>query len=280
MAFRGITFDKQVLQSKDHAHEVNYYFQGDKGVTNGCNTTTNVDGNLVISDGYFIIYGRLIKIEGDEIINVPDVASGVLYSILVFEIDLTKLNTPTEFNQGTFKIISNSTAYPALTQQDLINGGNVYQMEFARFQNTVSGVTSLVDSKTVLDMNKYVKNTELGSLLGPIIQALTSKATPVDADAFMMSDSAAANGSKKLTWANFKTALKAYLDSFYATITNLNLKAPLAAPALTGNATLDGRRIISNNVSTGTAVYQVWSGTQAQYDAIESKDSNTIYFIV
>jgi len=152
---RGITFDKQLMKSKDHAHEVNYYYGGDLGVTKGCDVTENIDGNLVVSAGYFIIKGRLVAVEGTEVITVPVVASGTLFSTLIFEIDLTKTNTAESFLQGAFKIVSNAVAYPALTQEDLDDGGDVYQFEFARFENTVDGVGSLTDTRVLLDLGKY-----------------------------------------------------------------------------------------------------------------------------
>ena len=62
--------------------------------------------------------------------------------------------------------------------------------------------------------------------------------------------------------------------------TALNALATLAAPALTGAATLDGGRIISNDTTAGTAVYKVWSGTAAQYAAIGTKSDNTLYCVV
>ena len=57
--------------------------------------------------------------------------------------------------------------------------------------------------------------------IAPIIHAATSKTTPVDADEFAITDSAATFGLKKLTWANLKTTLGA-------------LFATLASPAFTG----------------------------------------------
>lgn len=47
------------------------------------------------------------------------------------------------------------------------------------------------------------------------IHAATGKTTPVDADEFPMSDSAASWGLKKLTWANLKATAKAYFDTLY-----------------------------------------------------------------
>jgi len=60
--------------------------------------------------------------------------------------------------------------------------------------------------------------------ISPIIHAATAKTTPVDADEFAITDSAATFGLKKLTWANIKTTLGA-------------LFAPLASPSFTGSPT-------------------------------------------
>lgn len=54
-----------------------------------------------------------------------------------------------------------------------------------------------------------------GADLGVPISAATDKATPVDADTLIVSDSAASNVGKKLSWANLKATLKAYFDTQY-----------------------------------------------------------------
>ena len=63
-------------------------------------------------------------------------------------------------------------------------------------------------------------------------------------------------------------------------VTNESKAEMFTNPTLTGTATLNSTRIISDSASTGTDVYYIWSGTQAQYDAISTKDANTLYFIV
>jgi hypothetical protein len=60
-----------------------------------------------------------------------------------------------------------------------------------------------------------------------------------------------------------------------ATQTALNLKANLAAPSLTGNATLDGDRLTSS-----ADVYKIVEITQAAYDALGTPDTNTLYVVV
>lgn len=54
---------------------------------------------------------------------------------------------------------------------------------------------------------------------GAFIVGLTDKATPVDADTIPISDSAASNVTKKLTWANIKATLKAFFDNLLPYIT-------------------------------------------------------------
>ena len=51
--------------------------------------------------------------------------------------------------------------------------------------------------------------------IGVTTHAATGKTTPVDADELPISDSAAANVLKKLTWANLKATIKAYTDTLY-----------------------------------------------------------------
>lgn len=158
---RAVTFDKQLLKSEDFAHQVNYFYQGKMGVTRGCTITTNTDGDLVVADGYFTIYGRLIRNVGNTVVDVPAVASGTLYSILVFEVDLSKENTIDTFNQGSFKIVSNASAYPTLTKQDLDNGGTIYQLEFCRFENKVTGIANLTDTRTILSLSMYTQYSDI-----------------------------------------------------------------------------------------------------------------------
>ena len=91
-------------------------------------------------------------------------------------------------------------------------------------------------------------DTKFGELqnLGGIISEAIAKATPVDADTVALSDSAETGALKKLSWLNIKATLKAYFDTLYATIANLNLKAPLANPTFTGTQTLPN--IVTNGI--------------------------------
>lgn len=143
MAIRAVTFSKQAVSSNDDAHIYKMLFGGRKGRTKGCKMTFGVD-DIYISEGCFMASNRLIEITSTETVTSPVVSSGTTYFRLVFEIDLTKSNTTAEFNQGAFKVISAASDYPVLKQDDLDNGGSIYQLPFARFTKTISGIGNFV----------------------------------------------------------------------------------------------------------------------------------------
>ena len=139
MAIQGITFSKQLVSSSDDAHIYKLLLNGRKGITKGCTMTFGGD-DIYIANGSFFIANRLVKITSLETVSTPIVSTGTTYNRLVFEIDLTKTNTDTAFEQGYFKVLSSTSEYPDIVQEDTENGGNIYQMPFARFTKTVSGI--------------------------------------------------------------------------------------------------------------------------------------------
>lgn len=77
--------------------------------------------------------------------------------------------------------------------------------------------TSVAASGSVTGSNLSGTNTgnETTTSIGTLISGSTDKPTPVDADLVAISDSAASNILKKLTWANLKATLKTYFDTLY-----------------------------------------------------------------
>ena len=129
---RGITYDKQLFKSNDFALMVNKFFNGNDGKVNGCNLSAS--GNtIVISSGWFIASGYYTNLPSQEVIEVSQ--SGTL----VYEIDLSKTNTTQSFNQGEFKIITETP-----TQEDLFGGGNIYQLPVAEI--TTDGTNASIIS--------------------------------------------------------------------------------------------------------------------------------------
>jgi hypothetical protein len=75
-------------------------------------------------------------------------------------------------------------------------------------------VKDLADS-AILDEDKV-------TTVGAAIFAATAKTTPVDADTVGITDSAASNVLKKVTWANIKATVKTYFDTLYAALGSAN----------------------------------------------------------
>lgn len=156
---RGITFADQLTTSDDFAHLQNKWFNGVSGVTKGCAVTADAD-NVYVAPGYFLIAGRLVRIVGTETIP-SEVVEVAKKCILVFEIDLSKTNSTTVFNQGYFKVLSNVDEYPTLIQEDLDNGGAVYQMEFARFVKTTTSITDFESRVIPLNVSNVWADIEM-----------------------------------------------------------------------------------------------------------------------
>jgi len=75
-------------------------------------------------------------------------------------------------------------------------------------------------------------NSLIGSLLGTQTHAATAKTTLVDADELPISDSAASNATKKITWANLWLAIKAKADLVYAAVAHSHSAADLTSGTL------------------------------------------------
>lgn len=141
---RGCTFNLQQMTSADRAHESYIQNGGRLGISKGCELSYS-GNDISITSGYINVYGRLTEIEGTYTITADDVNSGTVYEALVYTIDLTKTNTQAVFNQGYFEILTDNSDYPALTQENLDDGGEVYQFLMAQFTVSQSGIANFVD---------------------------------------------------------------------------------------------------------------------------------------
>jgi len=157
---KGHSYDKQLYYSVADRLINNTFLNGCNGIFkqegNAC-SLTHTNDTIAISDGFFIIQGGLTEIKGTENISVVLNDS---YCVLVYEIDLQKQNSDTDFTQGQFKVLSGQNAYPVLTTQKLSENSGVYQYEFARFVASSKGITNFVDSRTFLDYDSifsYIK---------------------------------------------------------------------------------------------------------------------------
>lgn len=95
---KGHTYGEQLFESKAFRHFVNTFLAKKSGVTKGCELTQTAS-TIEIGAGFFIVAGGLLENTGTSM-SVPNEAG---YYKLVYEIDLSKTNTETDFNQRSLQ---------------------------------------------------------------------------------------------------------------------------------------------------------------------------------
>lgn len=158
---KGHSYDEQIYYSVADRIINNTFLNGANGIFQnegtGC-ALSNTNNSVTISNGFFIVQGGLTEIVNSETLSV--ILDGS-YCVLVYELDMSKDNTDTNFTQGQFRILTGQSSYPALTQQKLTENTGIYQYEFARFRALSTGITDFVDNRTFLDYNsifEYIEN--------------------------------------------------------------------------------------------------------------------------
>lgn len=191
---KGHVFNLQTFTSEAFALFIDKFLNGRSGVAKGC-SLSNTTTSATIGEGYFVVRGRFLQIiSGETITNIT--ANG--YYSLVCEIDLSKTNTADQLNQATIKVISNTSAYPTLTQQDITGTGTVYQYEFARFRVESGSITNFTDKRTFVDFTTIydVIQNESQKVLDDIEQALQNV---LDGSAYLLKTGGTINGDLEVT---------------------------------------------------------------------------------
>lgn len=150
---KGENYGNQLYESYASRLAINTMLNGECGVIDdyGSEMEPTVSGNTItIADGFAVIKGGLLIETTYETLNVT--LQNNMFHVLVLEIDLSQVNTREQFNQGSFKILSQETEYPSLTQEDisLTPTSGIYQMELARFQTTNSAITNFTDKRNIV----------------------------------------------------------------------------------------------------------------------------------
>ena len=158
---KGETFNLQRFESEAFRHFINVFTNKESGVTLGCEIARDTE-NIMIGEGYFFIQGGLFRETTGTANEIPSDAG---YYKLVYEIDLSKTNTKEQFNQGSYKFVKALGNYPALTQQDLDNGGTIYQLPFAQFRITEQGLQDFLDIRNIVNYGIYEKREEKNSIM-------------------------------------------------------------------------------------------------------------------
>lgn len=159
---KGQVFSRQLFESQIFALFINTFLNGENGVSSNYKNAmqpTYSGSNVTINSGAVCIQGRFLEEDTGYTVNA---GTNPAYCKLVIEINLDEQNTESEFNQGSYKIITGSSTYPTLTQSDIVkNNSGIYQYELARFKTTASGITDFQDMRTFLDFNsiyEQIKN--------------------------------------------------------------------------------------------------------------------------
>ena len=147
---KGFRFTNQLSNAEVDARIHQEFLNKNDGIFYGMDIskTTNT---ITISEGLCEIAGRPVAVINSETITV---GTDSLYCVLVLEIDLSKESTKDTFSQVSFKLLTSSTGYSAVTQQDInkYNGtSNIYQLEFARFKSGSAGISDFKDTRQFLN---------------------------------------------------------------------------------------------------------------------------------
>ena len=172
MALVKITFDSASVTSKQDA-DLNHFLANRQNgrVAYVLNAATPSTSNNYISfaSGYLQVYGRRAYVEPGTKIAVSLDGSAYGYVYAAFDISSNTL---------TLAKRESSSGWPALTQQDLMNGGSLYELPLARYTKTTSALNlDLSYSAPLIMPASYIASTEAtgavntcASRYGPVYQ--------------------------------------------------------------------------------------------------------------
>lgn len=155
---KGETFNKQLFESEIYSLFNNLLLSGKNGVAQNYKNGMAVSysgSNVTISSGAVCIQGRILEEDSSTTLNA---GTDSLYCKLVIEIDLDKVNTESDFQQGYYKIVTSASGYPTLIQTDIANNNSgVYQYELVRFRTSSNGISDFQDMRTFLESTTEFK---------------------------------------------------------------------------------------------------------------------------
>lgn len=156
MAVKGITFDQQTVTARNDGF-VNELVTGSSDVLISSTTPAITSVNVItLYEGYMLIHGRLIHIDGTTNISVTPgsvLTNGV--GRLLVHIDTSETSTPLSNPQLDIQEDYATTVqnFRNLTQDDINTTGTVYEAEILRFTVSSGSISSLTTSlSTVMPM--------------------------------------------------------------------------------------------------------------------------------
>lgn len=149
---KGFRFTNQLANAEVDARIHQEFLNKNDGIFYGMNIS-KTNNSITISEGLCEIAGRPVAVIDSETVNV---GTENLYCLLILEIDLSKDSTKDVFNQASFKLLTSSTSYPTVTQQDINKYSgteSLYQLEFARFRSGSNGISEFKDARKFLSFS-------------------------------------------------------------------------------------------------------------------------------
>lgn len=149
---KGFRFTNQLANAEVDARIHQEFLNKNDGIFYGMNIS-KTNNSITISEGLCEIAGRPVAVIDSETVNV---GTENLYCLLILEIDLSKDSTKDVFNQASFKLLTSSTSYPTVTQQDINKYSgteSLYQLEFARFRSGSNGIFEFKDTRKFLSFS-------------------------------------------------------------------------------------------------------------------------------
>ena len=149
---KGFRFTNQLANAEVDARIHQEFLNKNDGIFYGMNIS-KTNNSITISEGLCEIAGRPVAVIDSETVNVGTENS---YCLLILEIDLSKDSTKDVFNQASFKLLTSSTSYPTVTQQDINKYSgteSLYQLEFARFRSGSNGISEFKDTRKFLSFS-------------------------------------------------------------------------------------------------------------------------------
>lgn len=151
---KGHIFSKQIFGNPIFALFINTFLNNQNGVSDNYKNGMAISysgSNVTISSGAVCVQGRFLE---EDTSTTLSAGTNSGYCKLVIEINLDEINTESDFNQASYKILTSASGYPSLTQTNIVkNNSGVYQYELARFRTSSSGITNFQDMRTFLDFD-------------------------------------------------------------------------------------------------------------------------------
>ena len=176
MAIQKITFDAASVSSKMDADINHFLTSGVNGIFYGIlgRCQASVSNNYIsFQNGYVQVYGRRIFVESGTKISVS--LDGSAYGYVIIKINLGDNTINLEKKEAT-------SAYPTLTQNDLMNGGLIYEFPLCRYTKTSSSITLdssydppyIKNDQTKINEKGTEIRNDMSSSYGPLWDAYSS----------------------------------------------------------------------------------------------------------